>query len=321
MLETSARLLALLSLLQEHREWNGKELADRLEVGPRTIRRDVEKLRSLGYPVSSARGVAGGYRLRNGARLPPLLFDDAEAVAVAVGLRSAAATSIAGVGETSVQALLKLEQVLPDRLRRRVRTLASATSAIDIDVPPIDPDLLGALATACRDTLRARFAYVAADGAHTNRVVEPIALVHSGFNWYLVAFDIDRDDWRTFRLDRIDGPAGLGERGLARQVPGGDAAAFVQERRRAVGAGDRGAEPAKVRIAAPAASIQGRLPRGFATVEPDGDDACIVTTSEPWSLRALVWLSLLEHPLQLIGPPELIGAATSLAERISAAVG
>lgn len=321
MLETSARLLALLSLLQEHREWTGRELADRLEVGPRTIRRDVDKLRSLGYPVSSERGVAGGYRLGNGARLPPLLFDDAEAVAIAVGLRSAAATSIAGVGETSVRALMKLEQVLPERLRRRVRTLVGATSAIDIDAPPIDPDLLGALATACRDTLRARFAYVARDGASTRRTVEPVALVHSGFNWYLVAFDVDRDDWRTFRVDRIEGPAKVGERGTRHEVPGGDAAAYVQERRQAVGAGERGTEPARVRVSAPAATVRGRIPTGFATVTPEGEDACLVTTSDPWSLRGLVWLSLLEYPLSLLGPPELIEAAASLVARMGAAIG
>src|SRR6202167_5820657 len=153
MIETSARLLALLSLLQVRREWTGQELADRLEVGPRTIRRDVDKLRSLGYPVQAAPGVAGGYRLGAGAELPPLLLDDAEAVAVAVGLRTAASGSIAGIEETSVRALAKLEQVLPTRLRRRVRALGDATSSFSFDGPRIDADLLASLAGACRDRL------------------------------------------------------------------------------------------------------------------------------------------------------------------------
>ena len=317
MLDTSARLLALLSLLQEHREWTGPDLAARLDVGPRTIRRDIDKLRSLGYPINSARGIAGGYRLGNGARMPPLLFDDAEAVAVAVGLRSVAATSIAGVGETSVQALVKLEQVLPDRLRRRVSALADATSTVDVDAPAIDPDQLSALAGACRDGLQVRFPYVAGNGEATRRLAEPVALVHSGFNWYLVAFDLDRDDWRTFRVDRIDGRVAIGVRGQRREVPGGDPAAFLQERRQAVWAADNGAEPARIRVAAPAASVTGRMPRGYATVEPDGEDACIVTTRGPWSLRALVWIALLEHPVEVLGPPELINAARSMVDRVA----
>ena len=137
MVQTSARLLALLSLLQVRREWTGAELADRLEVGPRTIRRDIDKLRSLGYPIEAAPGVAGGYRLGNGGELPPLLLDDAEAVAVAVGLRTAAAGGIAGIEETSVRALSKLEQVLPGRLRRRVSALSDATSAFGMEGPRI----------------------------------------------------------------------------------------------------------------------------------------------------------------------------------------
>src|SRR6201996_5807471 len=163
MVQTSARLLALLSLLQVRREWTGQELANRLEVTPRTIRRDVDKLRSLGYPVEAAPGVAGGYRLSAGGELPPLLLDDAEAVAVAVGLRTAASGTIAGIEETSVRALAKLEQVLPSRLRRRVSALRNATSTFAVDGPRIDSDLLATLAGACRDGSQLRFAYVARD--------------------------------------------------------------------------------------------------------------------------------------------------------------
>ena len=220
MVQTSARLLALLSLLQVRREWTGQELADRLEVGPRTIRRDVDKLRSLGYPIEAAPGVAGGYRLGAGGELPPLLLDDAEAVAVAVGLRSAASGSIAGIEETSIRALAKLEQVLPGRLRRRVSALGDATSAFTFDGPRIDAELLATLAGACRDCVRVRFAYVARDERSSQRQVEPAALVHSGTRWYLVAFDLDRDDWRTFRIDRIRGRVRPGERARRRAVPG-----------------------------------------------------------------------------------------------------
>src|SRR3954471_13429413 len=198
MVQTSARLLALLSLLQQRREWSGPELADRLEVGPRTIRRDVEKLRSLGYPIEAAPGVAGGYRLGAGADLPPLLLDDAEAVAVAVGLRSTAAGSIAGMEETAVRTLAKLEQVLPDRLRRRVRALGDATTTFAPDGPRIDADVLATIAAAIRDGERLRFAYRAKDDAQSRRHVEPAAVVHTGYRWYLAAWDLDREDWRTF---------------------------------------------------------------------------------------------------------------------------
>ena len=246
MVQTSARLLALLSLLQVRREWTGQELADRLDVGPRTIRRDVDKLRSLGYPVEAAPGVAGGYRLSAGGALPPLLLDDAEAVAVAVGLRTAASGSIAGIEETSVRALAKLEQVLPARLRRRVNALGDATSAFGVDGPQIDADVLATIAAACRDATRLHFAYVAKDERATRRNTEPCAVVYSGYRWYLVAFDTDRDDWRTFRIDRIHGRVRPGSRGRRRTVPGGDrprtssdscARAAPRRRRRSVGSG------------------------------------------------------------------------------------
>ncbi len=203
MVQTSARLLALLSLLQQRREWSGPELAGRLEVGPRTIRRDVEKLRDLGYPIEAAPGVAGGYRLAAGAQMPPLLLDDAEAIAVAVGLRSAASGSIAGIEEYSVRALAKLEQILPTRLRDRVRALSDATSTFRVDGPQIDADELALIAGACRDGIRLHFSYTAKDGEATSREVEPSAIVHTGWRWYLIAYDLGRDDWRTFRVDRI----------------------------------------------------------------------------------------------------------------------
>lgn len=319
MVQTSARLLALLSLLQVRREWTGPELADRLEVGQRTIRRDIEKLRSLGYPIEAAPGVAGGYRLGAGAELPPLLLDDAEAVAVAVGLRSAASGSIAGIEETSVRALAKLEQVLPSRLRRRVSALGNATSAFVVEGPRIDADMLATIAGACRDRTRLRFTYVARDDRTSQRHTEPSAVVHSGYRWYLVAFDLDRDDWRTFRIDRIRGNVRLSERGRQRTVPGGDPAAFVQRQLRSSGTNEPDAPPGRIRVHAKAAQIARDIPGRWATVEPDGGESCIVTTRGPWSRHFLVWMALLDDPIDILGPPELTAMAGTLATRLSTA--
>jgi predicted DNA-binding transcriptional regulator YafY len=315
MVQTSARLLALLSLLQMRREWSGPELADRLEVGPRTIRRDVEKLRTLGYPIEAAPGIAGGYRLGAGADLPPLLLDDAEAVAVAVGLRSTAAGSIAGMEETAIRTLAKLEQVLPDRLRRRVRALGDATSAFAVDGPRIDADALATIAGAARDGERLRFAYRAKDDASTKRQVEPAAIVHTGYRWYLVAWDLDREDWRTFRVDRIAGRVTLAGRGTRREVPGGDAAAYV---RRAIHAQDREAVRGRVRLSAPAELMERRIPGRYASVEPDGDEHCIVTTTDGWSPQFVVWMATLDVDLEVLGPPELAESARAIAARLAA---
>ena len=319
MVQTSARLLALLSLLQLRREWTGQELAERLQVGPRTIRRDVDKLRSLGYPIEAAPGVAGGYRLGAGGELPPLLLDDAEAVAVAVGLRTAASGSISGIEDTSVRALAKLEQVLPSRLRRRVSALGDATSAFAVDGPRIDADMLATIAGACRDSTRLHFSYVAKDERASQRRTEPNAVVHSGWRWYLVAFDLDRDDWRTFRIDRIRGRVRLAERGRRRIVPGGDPAAFVKQQLRGAVADESEAHPGRIRVHAGASLIAKRVPGRYAAVEPDGEDRCIVTTHGPWSRHFLVWMALIDEPIDVLGPPELIAAAASLGRRLTAA--
>ena len=315
MIQTSARLLALLSLLQVRREWTGQELADRLEVGPRTIRRDIDKLRSLGYPIEAAPGVAGGYRLSAGGELPPLLLDDAEAVAVAVGLRTAAAGSVAGIEETSVRALAKLEQVLPSRLRRRVSALSDATSAFGFDGPRIDPEALATIAGACRDATCLHFAYVARDDAASRRNTEPAAVVYSGYRWYLIAFDTDRDDWRTFRLDRIKGRVRIGSRCQRRTVPGGDPAAFMKSRLQADTAevSTRGS----VRLALAAERARQKIPERYAEVEPDGERACIVRTRGAWSPQFLVWVALLDAPMEVLGPPELKIAARALVARLS----
>ncbi len=218
----------MLSLLQARRDWPGAELADRLSVSRRTIRRDVDRLRGLGYPVESLTGPAGGYRLRAGTAMPPLLLDEEEAIAIAVGLRTAAQASVAGIEETSVRALVKLEQVLPAHLRRRVSALGGATATLPGGGPTVDPQCLTTIASACRDHERLRFAYRSRDGEATRRLVEPHSLVNLGRRWYLVAWDCNREDWRTFRVDRISRPAAAGGRFEMRRLPGdGDPAAYV----------------------------------------------------------------------------------------------
>ena len=227
--DPTGRALQLLSLLQTHRLWSGAELAERLEVTERTVRRDVDRLRELGYPVDATSGTDGGYRLAIGAHLPPLVLDDDEAVAVAVGLRSAAGAAIGGMEESSLRALTKIEQLLPDRLRRQVSALhANVTPmqwATGEDV--IDPEALSVLAVACRDREEVRFDYRRRDGETGRRLVEPHQLVTAGRRWYLVAWDQRRHDWRTFRLDRLGDAQLAGRRFTPRDIPGGDAASFV----------------------------------------------------------------------------------------------
>ena len=315
MLQSSARLLALLSLLQLRREWTGSELAARLDVGPRTIRRDIERLRDLGYPVEGARGVAGGYRLGAGAHLPPLLLDDTEVVAIVVGLRMAAAVAVAGMEESAVQALTKLEQLMPGRLRPRVRALAGATSAFAVEGPSVDPELLVTLAAACRDYTELRFGYQTKDGGSARRHVQPCAVVHSGFRWYLVAFDIDRDAWRTFRVDRVRGRITPGQRGHRVTVPGGDPAAYVREQ---LGAAEPEAARGRVRITAPADRVRPRIPKRWATVEPDGSGACVVTTLGAWTETFLVRLALIDEPMSILGPPDLVEALHRTSARLAA---
>lgn len=230
MSDPTSRILQLLGLLQTYRFWPGGELSDRLGVSARTLRRDIDRLRVLGYPVDATPGAAGGYRLAAGSHMPPLLLDDDEAVAIAVGLRAAAGASIDGIEEISVRALAKLEQVLPDRLRRRVRTVHANIVPLrwgDPAGPTVVPEALALLSQACRDHEQARFDYRRRDGEESSRLVEPHHLVSAGRRWYVVAWDVRRDDWRTFRLDRVVDPRLAGMRFAPREVPGGDPADLV----------------------------------------------------------------------------------------------
>jgi predicted DNA-binding transcriptional regulator YafY len=319
MWETSARLLKLLSLLQARRDWSGADLAARLEVSERTVRRDVDRLRDLGYPVHATRGTDGGYRLGAGAAMPPLLLDDDEAVAVAVGLRTAARNPVSGIEETSVRALAKLEQILPPRLRHRVGAFADYTVAVppDSPVPTIDPAVLTALAAACRDHERLRFDYVSHDGAATVRSVEPHRLVAWGRKWFLVAWDVERDDWRTFRVDRLAPRVPTGPRFRPRDLPeGGDVAAYVA----------RGVSSAAVRFAvrvvvrAPASVVTERINPAVGVVEAIDEHSCVLATGADSVETVAVYLGLLDIDFEVTEPPELVDRLRVLAARYLRAV-
>jgi predicted DNA-binding transcriptional regulator YafY len=317
MLETSARLLKLLSLLQARRDWTGAELAARLEVTTRTIRNDVERLRGLGYPVQATPGVAGGYRLGAGANLPPLLLDDEEAVAVAVGLRTAAGGTVAGIEETSARALVKLQQVLPARLRRRVDALQAYTVPTPWAGPSVDARVLTTIATACRDSERLRFDYRAHDGGRAVRTTEPHRLVHTGRRWYLVAWDLDRDDWRTFRVDRIHPRTPTGPRFTPRPLPeDGDVARYVS---RGVGTATWRYR-ARVVVHAPAERVRRKLPVP-AEIQPLGADRCMFEPGSDNPLMLASYLAMLGEDFTVEGSPELVAELRSLAERLLRAIG
>ncbi len=269
--DPTGRALQLLSLLQTHRLWRGSDLAERLEVTERTVRRDVDRLRDLGYPIDATPGTDGGYRLAAGAHLPPLVLDDDEAVAVAVGLRAAAGAAIGGIADTSVQALAKIEQLLPNHLRRRVSALDANVVSLHRahrDDVHVHADALSVLASVCRDHEQVRFEYRSRDGEDSRRLVEPHQLVAADHLWYLVAWDVRRTDWRTFRVDRLSGPQPAGVRFKPRNIPGGDGASYISA---SVAAIPREFETL-VGVSAPYEQISGALSRVEHTpidIEPD----------------------------------------------------
>jgi predicted DNA-binding transcriptional regulator YafY len=312
-LETSARLLRLLSLLSTRPDWGAAELAERLGITPRTVRRDVARLRSLGYPVRAAPGVAGGYRLGAGASLPPLLLDDDEAVAVALSLRTSATHAVSGVGEPAVRALAKLEQVLPSRLRERAAAIGQMTVPLTGPGPVLDATVLTSLARACRGRERLEFGYRDHRGGTTARRVEPHRLVQAGYRWYLVARDIDRDDWRTFRADRIEAPRLTGVRFVPADPP--DAAAFVA---RAVTTAPYRYQ-ARILVRAPAGVVAAHVPPTVGVIEPGGADDCVLITGSD-SLDALAFhTALLDFDFVVLAPDELVSRLATLAVRLTAA--
>lgn len=315
MVETSVRLLRLLTLLQVRREWSGPELAERLAVTTRTVRTDVERLRVLGYQIESHPGVAGGYRLGAGSALPPLLLDDDEAVAVAVGLRAAAGGSVTGIEETSLRALAKLEQSLPSRLRHRVDALRAATVSAAGGGPTVDADTLTAVSTAVHRAERLRFDYAGHDGTATVRDVEPYRLVYTGRRWYLLGWDTDRADWRTFRADRIRPRVPTGPRFTPREPPGGDAVAHVL---RGVGS-TAWPHPARVRLHASADQVAQRIPSTAGLLEAIDERTCLLHTGGESLSNLAAFLSTIEVDFDVLDPPELRAVVRAVAARFGRA--
>lgn len=303
---TTERVLTLLGLLQGRRLWSGPELAERLGVTARTVRRDVERLRALGYPVRAGQGVGGGYQLGPGQVLPPLLLDDEEAIATTVALLAGGGTS-----DATLRALTKLDQVLPARLRHEVRALSGSVAFFGGRLP-VDPDVLMTLARACRDEVETGFDYPAGSGVRRRRT-EPYRLVASDRRWYLLAYDLDRDDWRTFRVDRMTEVSARTWRFRPREAP--DAAAYVQE-----GVASR-AYPHRARflVHAPAGTVGAQIPASAGVVQPRGDDRCEVLSGGRDLDRVLMHVLLLGHDFEVLDPPELADRAHALAEKLRSA--
>ncbi len=315
MLETSARLLRMLSLLQSRRDWTGIELAERLDVGLRTVRRDIDRLRDLGYPVDAAPGAAGGYRLGTGAALPPLLLDDEEAVAVAISLHAATTGSVAGLEETSLRALTKLREMLPSRLRHRISAFHATT--IPLTGPgsrsgQVDPDLLTAVAAACRDQRRLRLKYPGRDGLAI-REVEPHRLVHTPRRWYLLAWDVGREDWRTFRVDRIQGPLGPPwARFTARQPPSDDVAAYVST---AISSAPYRYQ-ARILFYAPVEAVARHSSPAAGRLEVIDQETCVLHAGSNSLEEIALYVTLKGFDFRVLYPPELVPVLRTLSGRL-----
>ncbi|UBU13757.1 helix-turn-helix transcriptional regulator [Nonomuraea gerenzanensis] len=310
---TTERVLRLLSLLQRRLSWTATELADELGVTDRSVRRDVERLRALGYPVHATAGVGGGYQLGAGTRLPPLLLDDEEAIATAVSLRLASGGTVAGAGEAALRALAKLDQVMPPRLRAEVRAVHGATDTLLGPGVEIDAELLVTLARACRDAVRVRFLYVAArGGVERERTVEPVRMVATSRRWYLMAYDVNRDDWRTFRLDRMRDVTATTWRFQPRQHP--DPVAFVQ--RGVTEAPYR--HLARVRLRARPEQVRELVPPQVGRVEEDRDGWCVLVSGGDNLDAIAVHVAWLGFEAEILEPPELRESAARLARRLAA---
>ena len=346
MLQSSARLLLLLSLLQSRRFWTGSELAQRLDVTPRTLRRDIERLRTLGYPVDATAGVAGGYRLAVGATLPPLQLHDDEALAVSIALRTAAGSAVNGVEEAAIRALVKLERVLPARVRDRVHALRAAIAPLPRPTSLVDVNALCTLANACSEHLQVRFQYVSTrrprtaasdarpsprssrtlssvsrpppqDQAIAERCVDPVGLVHSNVNWYLVAWDNLRDDWRTFRVDRIRGDIACGMRFAPRPLPeDGDLKAYVA---RSISLGGY-SHRARIRLYASAREMRPRIPAHLGVLQAESDSHCMLLTGAHSVEGLASWLSWLSVEFEVEEPPELLDYLRQQHARLGRAV-
>ncbi len=314
--QTSGRLLVLLGLLQSRPVWGGAELAERLEVSGRTVRNDMERLRNLDYPVEAVRGPGGHYRLGVGAKLPPLLLDDDEAVAVAVGLR--AVTGVSGIEDTSARALAKLDAVLPHRLRLRVNAVRDAVQAApentgtNVPDPEVDATLLMAVAAAIRDHEEIRFAY----RDDERYQVEPYRLVSWQRRWYLVARDGRNDTWSNFRLDWMELRIPGGRRFAPVELPGGDYPAFVL--RTTAFAGWQ--VHVRITVYAPAAEVLSRINPAVGVVEALDDDTCVLVTGADSVETVAVYIGMLGLDFTVTEPPELVAHLATLAKRYARAV-
>jgi predicted DNA-binding transcriptional regulator YafY len=316
MLETSARLLRLLSLFQGRRYWSGCDLANRLEITSRTLRRDVDKLRTLGYPIHSTSGAEGGYQLGAGATMPPLLLDDEEAVAVALGLRCAAAAAVEGVEEASMRALSKIEQILPSRLGRRVAALQTVVVMPTGRESSVNARTLSIIAGACRDGEVLRFRYQDHSGTASSRSVEPHRLVSTGRRWYLVAWDSDRKDWRTFRVDRVQPRLTTGPRVAPRDPPARDLGTYVAR-------GVWHAPPcrARIKLLASAQVVAERLPPCIGLIEPIDEQSCFFDMGASTFESLAMYLVLLGVDFELKEPLELVEQVRRLRDRYQRATG
>ncbi|XRQ05267.1 helix-turn-helix transcriptional regulator [Actinomadura welshii] len=312
---TTERVLRLLGLLQRRPSWTAAELSAELGVTDRSVRRDVERLRALGYPVHAAAGVGGGYRLGAGTRLPPLLLDDEEAIATAVSLRTASGGTVAGAGEAALRALTKLDQVMPPRLRAEVRAVHDATDTLVGPGAEVDAEVLVTLARACRDSVRVRFRYAGRDGAERERTAEPVRMVATARRWYLMAWDADRGDWRTFRLDRMREVAATTWRFRPREHP--DPVAYVQ--RSVTAAPYR--HLARVRLHAPPDRVREAVPPQVGRVEDDRDGWCVLVAGGDDLDWLAVHVARLGFEAEVLDPPELRDAAARLARRLARMAG
>lgn len=318
MLTTAARLLRLLTLLQSRQDWPGADLAERLQVTGRTVRRDVDRLRELGYTVEARPGAGGGYRLGYGSGVPPLLLDEDEAVAVAVALRTVASSGLAGIGEAALQTLVKLDQSLPSALRRRVTLLHDQVLAVVGPGPLADPTVLVQVATCIRDGRRLEGDYVDHAGSPSRRVLEPHRVLHVTGLWYLLAWDVGREGWRTFRLDRLTPRGGPGPRFVARDLPDAE----VTER--VLDGVANGAYPFRCRmmVAASADRVAEVAVLRAAVVRPLDVASCEVEWGSHDLARTAAWLAGLEAEFVVHEPAELVVAVAKLSERLArAAVG
>ena len=316
MLDTASRTLRLIALLHQRRLWSGADLADALGVTARCVRRDVERARALGYPVHASAGVGGGYSLGAGRELPPLPLDDQEAMAVAVGLRSAISGPICGLEDAALRALTKLEAVLPRRLRRRLNTLEAVSVRLPGQARRIDAQVLATLASASRAEVGVRLEYRDRADVVSQRRLEPYRLVHTSTRWYLLAWDLKRLDWRTFRVDRVTpGTVVLGPRFSPRPLPADDIARYVTH---AVSAAPHTIE-ARAEIAAAAADVERTMDGWLGVVEPIDESRCVLIVGGDDVDTIALCLGFLGFEFTVISPPELTEACRQLGQRLARA--